>query len=231
MNGVFVTGTDTDVGKTVIANAIVAGWRQRSLEVAVMKPVSAGCEQVDGFWRNADAVSLLASSGRQQDYSLTNPYAFAPAIAPHIAAAEAGVEISIPLIMDAFRKLTGSADRVVVEGAGGVLVPLGTDTTVLDLMAAMQLPAVLVVGVKLGCLNHAALSVAAIRSRGLELAGWVANLLDGEMARCEENLATLAGIVAAPCLGTVPQLADCVPDEVAGYLDFDTLASTSAVSK
>ncbi len=208
MSGVFVTGTDTGIGKTTVAVALIHAWRLRGLRVVGMKPVAAGGTLVDGVWRNDDTAALVAASSVVADSRLVTPYAFAAPIAPHIAAAQAGVTIDIPLIVSAYAELATLADRVVVEGVGGWCVPLGASVDTADMAVALGLPVVLVVGMRLGCLNHALLTSEAIRRRGLHLAGWVANVLDPTMTALEDNLATLYARLDAACLGVLPYCAD-----------------------
>lgn len=197
----FLTGTDTEVGKTHIACALL--HRARSVgHVAVgLKPVAAG---TDATGANDDVVRIRAASSRQLPDAVVNPYCFAPAIAPHIAAADAGVVIDFARIAATVDTARAAADFVVVEGAGGFCVPFGVDRNAADLARQLALPVVLVVGMRLGCINHALLSAEAIAARGLPLAGWVANRLAPGMQRFAENLATLEQLLPAPCLGVVP---------------------------
>lgn len=197
----FLTGTDTEVGKTHIACALL--HRARSVgHVAVgLKPVAAG---TDATGANDDVVRIRAASSRQLPDAVVNPYCFAPAIAPHIAAADAGVVIDFARIAATVDTARTAADFVVVEGAGGFCVPFGVDRNAADLARQLALPVVLVVGMRLGCINHALLSAEAIAARGLPLAGWVANRLAPGMQRFAENLATLEQLLPAPCLGVVP---------------------------
>ncbi|HEX4328983.1 MAG TPA: dethiobiotin synthase, partial [Burkholderiales bacterium] len=183
----FVTGTDTGVGKSLVAAALLHACRARGYTTVGMKPVAAGCELIDGEWRNEDVEALIAASSVAAPRELVNPYLFRPPIAPHIAAAEASVLISSAHIAQCCAQLAALAQSVVVEGAGGFLVPLGKTEDMGDLAKVLGLPVVLVVGMRLGCLNHALLSAEAIRARGLTLAGWVANRIDPEMPRFEEN--------------------------------------------
>lgn len=206
--GFFITGTDTGVGKTLIATALMQRFAASGNKVVGMKPVAAGAEFTDGQWLNEDVSQLQVAANVDAPLASVNPYVFAPPIAPHIAAGQAGIVISLDKIKAAFSDLAELADVVVVEGAGGFLVPLNDRQDMGDLAAALGLPVILVVGMRLGCINHALLTVAAIEASGLPLAGWVANLVDAEMPCLEENLATLQQRIAAPHLGTVPRLAD-----------------------
>lgn len=205
MKGLFVTGTDTEVGKTRIAVALTELLQQTHQRVVVMKPVASGCEQTPDGLRNADALDLLSACKLSLDYAQVNPYAFQPAIAPHIAADEAGIQIDIDAIVQAFHALQKISDCVVVEGAGGWQVPVNAEQTLADLAVAMQLPVVLVVGIKLGCINHAILSAQAIRQSGLQLAGWVANEMQ-RSPQTEAMIKTLQNRMSAPLLGHVPPL-------------------------
>ncbi len=208
MNGYFVTGSDTGVGKTLVACALLHLLARRGVDAVGMKPVAAGAD-ADG--RNADVEALLAA-GAAAPRRLVNPYSFAAAVAPHLAAAGEGREIRFAPILEACAELRRDHDVVIVEGIGGLLVPLGPDGDAADLARAMGLPLLLVVGLRLGCLNHALLSAEAIAARGLTLAGWVANAIDPAMALVEANIATLEARLAAPLLGVLPHLAP--PDAV-----------------
>ncbi len=196
----FIAGTDTEIGKTFVACALLHALRARGLRAVGMKPVAAGVE-ADG--RNEDVARLAAASAFAAAADLVNPYCFRAAIAPHIAAAEEGRPIVPARIVDAFEALRAQAGAVLVEGVGGFRVPLGDDHDTADLAVALGLPVILVVGLRLGCINHALLTQEAIAARGLPLAGWVANRIDPEMARSAENIAALRARIAAPLLGVV----------------------------
>jgi dethiobiotin synthetase len=204
--GILVTGTDTGVGKTRVAAALLRGLAADGILALGMKPVATGIEP--GARLHADVAALVAAAGAAADLADVNPYAFGPAIAPHLAAREAGTPIELPTIAAAYARLAARAQAVVVEGAGGVFSPLSDATDMLDIAARLGLPALLVVGVRLGCLNHALLSVQAIRARGLELAGWVANRIDPAMAAADANVATLVRIVPAPLIADLRWQAD-----------------------
>lgn len=204
---VFVTGTDTEVGKTRISTGLIAVLQKQGLKAAGMKPVASGCDWVAGQWQNEDALAMIAQSNVSLPYSVVNPYAFEPAIAPHIAASQVNNEVSISEIKQQFEQIKSEADAVVVEGAGGWLVPLNQTETMADLAVALDLPVVLVVAIKLGCINHALLSIESIQQRGLRIAGWVANHLDAQ-PESAEIIDTLKQHIAAPCLGVVPELLD-----------------------
>ena len=201
--GVFVTGTDTGVGKTWVSLGLIAALKSEGLEVTAMKPISAGCESTAEGLRNEDALMLQREASAARPYDMINPIALEPAIAPHIAAAEAGVPIDLDRIEIAYSGLAADADVCVVEGAGGWLVPLGTQVTFADLVARLNLPVLLVVGIRLGCLNHALLTVESIRRRNLPLIGWVANRLSPDTLRAAENIESLETRIPAPRIATV----------------------------
>lgn len=197
----FVTGTDTEVGKTHITCALLWRARQNGLSAVGIKPVAAGTDH-DGI--NEDVAAIRACNAIDLPPAILNPYCFAPPVAPHIAAAEAGVDIDFERIAEATESARRKADWVLVEGAGGFCVPLGSDRDSADLAVRLGLPVILVVGMRLGCINHALLSAEAIAVRGLHLAGWVANRIDASMARFDENLSALRERLDAPLLGVVP---------------------------
>lgn len=202
---VFVTGTDTEVGKTRISVGLMALLQQQGLKTAGMKPIASGCEWLDGEWKNEDALAMIAQSDLALPYTMVNPYAFEPAIAPHIAAKQAGVAICLNTIKKCYQQISEQAEAVVVEGAGGWLVPINDDYTMADLAQKLELPVVLVVAIKLGCINHTLLTVESIQQKGLKLAGWVANHLSTQ-TESDEIIDTLKQRIDAPCLGVVPCL-------------------------
>lgn len=215
----FITGTDTGVGKTLVAAALLHAARELGLSTAALKPVAAGCEATPEGLRNDDALLLQSLVSEPLVYEQINPVALAPAIAPHIAAVEAKRALSVERLSGYCRAVLGSADLTLVEGAGGWRVPLNRSETLADLARLLKLPVILVVGMRLGCLNHALLTAEAVQRDGLPLAGWVANTLDGDMPRLEENIASLAQRLPAPCLGVVPRLDQVSPAALARYLD------------
>ncbi|WP_025131225.1 dethiobiotin synthase [Pseudomonas sp. PH1b] len=220
----FITGTDTDVGKTTIAAGLLYAARLAGLSTAAGKPVASGCEPSPQGLRNADALALLAQSSLSLSYQEVNPIAFEPAIAPHLAAREAGVALTVQSLLTPMRQiLAKGADFTLIEGAGGWRVPLADQDNLSDLAMALGLPVILVVGVRLGCINHALLTAEAIAQDGLQLAGWVANIIDPKTSRLEENLATLAERLPAPCLGRVPKLKAAGAEAVAEHLQLDLL--------
>lgn len=197
----FITGTDTGIGKTRCAVALLHALRAQYPRCVGMKPVAAG---LDANGDNEDVLALAAAGTQPVPREWQNPYALPAAASPHIAAAQAGVEIDLPTIVAAYRHLAAEADAVVVEGAGGLLVPLSVRENGADLAQALGLPVVLVIGLRLGCLNHALLTRDALRQRGLRLAGWVVNRLDPAMPAQEENLSYLAAQLHAPRLADWP---------------------------
>lgn len=199
----LVVGTDTGVGKTYVSSALVRHFVSAGFKAAGMKPIASGCDEVDGQYINEDVTALMQASNVNAPLDTVNPYRFFPAIAPHIAAQQAGVAINTDVIFAAYQQLSTLADRVVVEGAGGFLVPLNAHQTLADMAVQLNIPVILVVGIRLGCINHALLTIEAINARGLTLAGWVANQVDPEMAMFEQNLQTLAQRIPAPCLSVV----------------------------
>jgi dethiobiotin synthetase len=223
VRGFFVTGTDTDCGKTVVSLGLMEAFQQRGLCVQGMKPVASGCERTGEGLRNEDARRLRAQSTRDVAYELVNPYAFEPPIAPHIAAGQCGVDVEVTVIRERARELAGVSDLLVGEGVGGWRVPLGPALFVSDLPEALGLPVIMVTGLKLGCINHSLLTVESIRAGGHRLAGWVANQLDPNMRVREENLATLAALIDAPFLGLVPWMAAPDARVVAGHLNIAPL--------
>jgi dethiobiotin synthetase len=213
--GLFVTGTDTGVGKTRVTVAILRALAASGKRAVGMKPVSAGLA-ADGS-ANPDVAALRAAGNVDAPLADRNPFAFAGAIAPHLAAAEAGETIDIAVIAAAYARLAAHSDYVVVEGAGGALVPVDATRDMLDIAAHLRLPVLLVVGMRLGCLNHALLSAAAIRARGLGLAGWVANGIDPHMEALAANVEALSQRLSAPRIATIAW--DAPPVLPAGALD------------
>ncbi|HDS1680624.1 TPA: dethiobiotin synthase [Pseudomonas putida] len=220
----FIAGTDTDVGKTTIAAGLLHAARLQGLSTLGAKPVASGCTVTPKGLRNSDAQALIDESSIKLAYEEVNPFAFEPAIAPHVAAREAGVALEVTELSRAMRHvLDQGADFTLVEGAGGWRVPLSDHANLSDLAIALELPVILVVGVRLGCINHALLSAEAIARDGLQLAGWVANIIEPRTSRLEENLASLAERLPAPCLGRVPKLKQATADAVAEHLQLDLL--------
>jgi dethiobiotin synthetase len=218
VRGYFVTGTDTGIGKTRVSAGLLKAMSKAGMKCAGMKPVASGAAMTAEGLRNEDALALQAVASVKKPYAVVNPYCFAPPVAPHLAAREAEVEIGLESIRAAYSELCLGADAVVVEGVGGWQVPLSETLELPDLARELELPVLLVVGMRLGCLNHALLTVRAIRADGLELAGWVANAMDPDFQRPEANLATLAAELQAPLLGALPYAPKVRVDEVATLL-------------
>ncbi|MGV8897886.1 MAG: dethiobiotin synthase [Burkholderiaceae bacterium] len=224
----FVTGTDTDVGKTLISAAMLYALVQTGVRACGMKPVAAGAELIDGIWHNDDADALAAAGNVAMLASLTTPYLFRQAAAPHIAAGLEGIRIEAVPILAAHTEIAAASDAVVVEGVGGFCVPLSDSFDTADLAQQLGLPVVLVVGLRLGCINHALLTMEAIAARGLVLAGWVANELDADMHFADENIAALLQRIPAPLLGHVPRLTQPCAAAATEYLDFSSLPNWPA---
>lgn len=187
----FITGTDTGVGKTYIACQLIRQYVAQGYKVVGMKPIAAGCELMDGQWVNEDVKLLTEASNVSAPANLVNPYCFKEPIAPHIAAQHEGVKIDLEVIESAYRQLSEMADIVIVEGAGGLLVPINSEETLADLIKYLNIPIILVVGMKLGCINHALLTLEVIESRKLPISQWVANPIDPQMLAFNDNVATL----------------------------------------
>jgi dethiobiotin synthetase len=211
----FVTGTDTGVGKTYACCALLHAARRQGLRALAMKPVAAGIETDR---RNEDVERLLAAASAPAERALVNPFCFAEPVAPHIAAEREGRTIEAEPILSAFDRLRTAADLLLVEGVGGFRVPLSPTFDTADLAQRLALPVILVVGLRLGCLNHALLSAEAIAARGLPLAGWIANHIDPGMPCWQDNLAALRQRLAAPLLGLLPWQAEAAPEQAAGLL-------------
>ncbi|MES9945785.1 MAG: dethiobiotin synthase [Candidatus Thiodiazotropha sp.] len=217
--GLFVTGTDTGCGKTEITLGIMHNLQEQGESVLGMKPLASGAETTDEGLRNEDALRIQAQCSQEIPYSSVNPLVYQPPISPHLAARAKGQPIRLDEIQQAYNHLQGQADRVVVEGVGGWHVPLGDSITLADLARTLDLPMILVVGVRLGCLNHALMTAECILNSGVQLKGWVANLVDPEMHAVDDNILTLQSWLPAPCLGEVPYLEAPSPEQVATYLD------------
>ncbi|HEX9803386.1 MAG TPA: dethiobiotin synthase [Gammaproteobacteria bacterium] len=227
--GFFITGTDTEVGKTRCTLGLMAALQQQGKTVVAMKPVASGCEETPEGLRNDDALLLQAQASLALPYESVNPYAFAPAIAPHLAAAQSGVTIRMETIVDRFMPMQGLAQVVLVEGVGGWLVPLNEQENVSDLAVVLGLPVILVVGLRLGCINHALLSAESIRAAGLELAGWIANSVTPGMAAPEQNIQAIDQRLGAPLLGHIPYLADLRAETFAAALSLERIATAHSL--
>lgn len=217
--GVFVTGTDTGIGKTLVSASLLAALNAQGTRAVGMKPVASGCEATGAGLRNADALLLLRHSAGAPDYADINPYAFAEPIAPHLAAADAGVAIDLQTLGAVHARLARDAAVVVVEGVGGWMAPLGPQLMQADLVRALRVPVILVVGLRLGCINHALLSARAIRDDGCELLGWIGSHVDPAMLRGTDNIATLRARLLAPCLGVLPFSVEAAPTAMAKHLN------------
>jgi len=205
MSGFFITGTDTEIGKTFVSSLLIKIFAEEGLQVTGMKPVASGAKVIDGILKNDDALSLIQASNVDADYKNINPYVFEPAISPHLAAEQSGIDIELDEIKKCFDQLQNISDVVVVEGVGGWYAPLSSHTTVADLAETLQLPIILVVGLRLGCLNHALLTAQAIRQSGLPVAGWIANHVKKDFASAEKNISTLKHFLNDfPFLGSFP---------------------------
>ena len=202
----FVTGTDTGVGKTVASVALLHALRARGLRAVGMKPVASGCDWSDGGWRNEDALALIAASDPSPTYGDANPYALEHATAPQLAARDAGVSVTLPVLRSAYARLAATAQAMVVEGAGGWLAPMGDGLDQSAFARAIGADVVLVVGLRLGCLSHARLSARAIEADGCRFAGWIGNTIEPGFDRFDDYLGLLREALPAPCLGVLPHL-------------------------
>lgn len=216
----FVTGTDTGVGKTVVSVLLLHALRAAGKRVLAMKPVAAGCEQTPDGLRNEDVEALRAAASVPVERDRMNPYAFLPPVSPHLAAAQAGRAIDFDVLRERLDSLRSDAELVLVEGAGGWYAPVSDSATMADLVRALDLPVVLVVGLRLGCLNHSLLSAEAIIRGGRPLLGWIGNCVDPEMSLREENVRTLAARLPGPLLGVVSHLSE-PPQVSAAYQELD----------
>lgn len=214
----FVTGTDTGVGKTVAATALVHRLRAEGLRTAGMKPVASGCERTPDGLRNEDALALQAASAPRPDYADVNPYALEIPTAPQLAARAMGVRVSLPILLAAHARLAARADVVVVEGAGGWLAPMDEGLDQSALARAIEAPVLLVVGLRLGCLSHARLTARAILADGFAFAGWIGSSVDPDFAEREDYLAMLRDALPAPCLGVLPHAPGADPARMAQHL-------------
>ena len=228
----FITGTDTDVGKTVASCALLQAAAQQGYRTAGYKPVASGSQMTPDGLRNSDALALQANSSEALSYSQVNPLTFLEATSPHIASDSEGREIDLSVLSQGLQQLEHAAEWVLIEGAGGWFTPLSPQATFADWVQREQFPVIMVVGIKLGCINHALLTALAIRQAGLKLAGWVANEVIPAGERQVEYMATLTQMISAPRLGVVPYLTDLDVNpitrrrDLGGYLDLGLLADT-----
>ncbi|MCW0371830.1 dethiobiotin synthase [Xanthomonas sacchari] len=214
----YVTGTDTGIGKTIASTALLHALRARGQRAVGMKPVASGCTREADGWRNEDALALQEASAPRPAYDDLNPYALPLPLAPELAAADAGVQLELAPIAAAFDRLRAQADVVVVEGVGGWAAPLSATLDQADLARALRLPVVLVVGLRLGCLNHARLSAAAIAADGLQCIGWIGNEIDPAMERIDDNMAMLRARLPMPCWGRLPYRPQPQAEQLAAQL-------------
>jgi len=216
--GWFVSGTDTGIGKSLASATLLHALRGRGLRAVGMKPLASGCEATVQGWRNEDALALQAASDPRPAYDDVNPFALPNPLAPELAAADAGIRVTLEPIVSAFERLSRQADAVVVEGVGGWAAPLSAELDQADLARALDLPVVLVVGLRLGCINHARLTARAIELDGLHLAGWIANDIDPAMARADENFELLKQRLSVACWGRLPFRQKPDPAQLASLL-------------
>jgi dethiobiotin synthetase len=200
----YITGTDTGIGKSIASAALLHALRARGQRAVGMKPVASGCEHTSEGWRNEDALALQQASNPVPAYADVNPYALPQPLAPELAAAEAGVSIDLATIVAAHARLAAQADAVVVEGVGGWAAPLTATIDQVEVVRALQLPVVMVVGLRLGCISHARLTARAIAADGANLVGWIANDIDPAMARADDNFAILQRVLPVACWGRLP---------------------------
>lgn len=221
MNGFFVTGTDTEIGKTTVSAGLTRALSRTGLRVAAIKPLAAGQDLIDGRWVNEDVQRLRAATSLDLTEAQVGPLQMRTSCAPHIAARLEGVEIDRARLLAAIRSTAARAEICVVEGVGGFRVPLTDTWDTADLAVDLQLPVILVVGLRLGCINHALLTAESMRARGLNLIGWVANTVDAAMPHVADNLSALQSRLDAPCMGHVPRLAEPTPAAVAAHLNLN----------
>lgn len=219
MHGFFITGTDTDVGKTWVTASLLQAFNEQGLSTIAMKPVASGCDIVAGELRNGDAVCLMQHMSAEAEYMEVNPYHFIPAIAPHIAAQQAGQSIDLEILLEAAQSLAKRADMLLVEGAGGWQVPLNDKQGLVDLAGCLQLPVIMVVAIRLGCLNHALLTAQSIEASGLPLAGWVANMCDDADPVMQENIFSLQQRLSAPMLAQIPLMNNLDTKRISALID------------
>ena len=232
MSGFFITGTDTEIGKTFVSSLLIKLLTEEGLKVIGMKPIASGAKKIDGGLKNDDALSLIDASNVNVDYEKINPYVFEPAISPHLAAEDAGVEIDLKKIKSNFVELEKKSDVVIVEGVGGWFAPLSLHTTVADLAEELNQPIILVVGLRLGCLNHALLTAQAIRQSELSIAGWVANYVEKDFSVAEKNIETIKHFLNDfPFLGTVSHQSNSNKQSSIEHINKQTLINRLNIKK
>ncbi len=222
--GCFITGTDTEIGKTRLTLGLMAALQAQGKQVLGMKPVASGCVLTENGLRNTDALQIMHQASQKFPYTTINPFPFLPPIAPHIAAEKINLTIDIDKIVDAYNTLQSTADYVVVEGIGGWRVPLGNGLSLVDLVQQLKLPVILVVGLRLGCINHALLTVESILADGERLIGWIANQVDPDYAEPDKTLATLKSYIAAPRLATIPYTETFDVNKIAARINLTELS-------
>ncbi len=222
-NDYFITGTDTEIGKTFTTSALLRAFAKQGNSTLGMKPIASGAEEIDGVLHNEDVDSLVAASSVKAPQEIVVPYLMRTPAAPHIVAALENVTMDVQHIASCYQQAQQLADVVLVEGVGGFCVPLDDETSTVDLAQRLALPVILVVGMRLGCINHALLTAQAINASGLRLAGWVANTVDTDMKFFEENVQTLKQRLDAPCLAVMPRLAINEIEQASQYLDLNLL--------
>lgn len=222
-NDYFITGTDTEIGKTFTTSALLRAFAQQGRSTLGMKPIASGADEIDGVLHNEDVDSLVAASSVKAPQEIVVPYLMRTPAAPHIVASMENVTMDVQHIHNCYQQAQQLAEVVLVEGVGGYCVPLDDETSTVDLAQALTLPVILVVGMRLGCINHALLTAQAIAASGLRLAGWVANTLDPEMKFFEENVQALKQRLDAPCLGVMPRLVAGDVAQASQYLDLNLL--------
>ena len=216
--GFFITGTDTSVGKTLVTTGLIRLFSEDGIKVAGMKPIASGCEVTDQGLRNEDAMLIMRESNVDLDYELINPYAYEPPVSPHFAASESDQKIKLDHIVEKFTEISAQADLVIVEGVGGWQAPLDDDLNMSDLAGKLNLPVILVVGLRLGCINHALLTADAIRQKGLSLLACVASQIDADYQRLDETLETLEKRLGIP-VQLIPQVENAKPEQITQYLE------------
>ncbi len=232
MSGLYITGTDTEIGKTLVSTLLIQLLVQQGFKVAGMKPVASGASMLEGELKNEDALSLIQASNIELDYKTVNPYVFEEAASPHIVAEKAGVEIEFNEIIKNYNELQNQSDHVIVEGVGGWYAPLSNHTTVADLAEKLQLPVILVVGIRLGCLNHALLTAQAIRQANLPIAGWIANIVEQDFSSAEENISALQHFLNDfPFLGSVCYQTDLNLSSIKHTINIQNLTKTLSIKK
>lgn len=224
ISNLFITGTDTASGKTLIAGALLNYLNHLGRKTLAFKPVSAGCQETPDGLRNQDAVELGAIASLKIPYSEVNPVVFKEPIAPHIAAAKIKTKITLTHLIDHYNQLKNyQPEHIIIEGAGGWRVPINNKQYISDFVKVANIPVILVVGMRLGCINHSLLTYEAMQKDGVKLAGWVANILDAKMLVVEENIACLKNVINGPLLGIVPYHKNMNFKKAGEYLDFNVV--------